>query len=376
MSIRKRKLKSGKIVYVVQEYVGFTTDGKRDRKSITCHSMAEARVEQARLISIKDAKSGRSGRCTFRQYVELWWWPSTSELAASTRDTYEKELRLRLLPAFSHLNIGEITRLSVQHMVDGCKTKRVAQKALGTLKTILNQAVADGLLTTNPASGRFRMPLEGKPRGNTTVITTFEDMKPLLDALRQYREIDDGFCLVLAGLGLLMGLRPEERYGLDWEDLDFINNLCHVQRAYTSVSKREGNHDLKKPKTKLSNRYVPIPVDFAECLRQYANEEKMRGHGPVLLGFNRHRITPATAKGRWDRFCRWAKQNNLAITEVTIENMRHSFATSYLHAGGKVEDLSRMLGHSNISTTYKRYVKPNTEDIRQGVHKFVPHLLD
>ncbi|OUO95393.1 hypothetical protein C2L80_01405 [Rubneribacter badeniensis] len=47
--------------------------------------------------------------------------------------------------------------------------------------------------------------------------------------------------------------------------------------------------------------------------------------------------------------------------------MRHSFATSYLHAGGGVEDLSRILGHSDINTTYRRYVRPNVEDLRRGM---------
>lgn len=47
--------------------------------------------------------------------------------------------------------------------------------------------------------------------------------------------------------------------------------------------------------------------------------------------------------------------------------MRHSFATSYLHAGEGVEDLSRILGHSDINTTYRRYVRPNVEDLRRGM---------
>lgn len=47
--------------------------------------------------------------------------------------------------------------------------------------------------------------------------------------------------------------------------------------------------------------------------------------------------------------------------------MHHSFATSYLHAGGGVEDLSRILGHSDINTTYRRYVRPNVEDLRRGM---------
>ena len=43
--------------------------------------------------------------------------------------------------------------------------------------------------------------------------------------------------------------------------------------------------------------------------------------------------------------------------------MRHSFATSYLHAGGNIEDLSRILGHSDINTTYRRYVRPSVDDL-------------
>ena len=36
MSTSKRRLKDGTTVYDVREYVGFTLDGKRDRKSVTC----------------------------------------------------------------------------------------------------------------------------------------------------------------------------------------------------------------------------------------------------------------------------------------------------------------------------------------------------
>ena len=41
--------------------------------------------------------------------------------------------------------------------------------------------------------------------------------------------------------------------------------------------------------------------------------------------------------------------------------MRHSFATAYLAAGGRIEVLSRILGHSNISTTINRYYRPDVK---------------
>jgi len=44
--------------------------------------------------------------------------------------------------------------------------------------------------------------------------------------------------------------------------------------------------------------------------------------------------------------------------------MRHSFATAYLDAGGRIETLSRILGHANISTTVNRYFRPDVKALR------------
>lgn len=370
MSISKRRLSDGTTVYDVREYVGFTLDGKRDRKSVTCRTLRAAKAEQAKLIAMRDSRRGRSGRCTFSDYVDRWWWPSTASLAASTRDTYEKELRLRLRPSFGNMDMRDITRPMVQRMVDGCGTKRVAEKALGTLRTILNQAMGDGLIQSNPASARYVMPEAGRKRDNGIVIGTYEAMRPLLAALRGYARMDGGFCLALGSLGLLAGLRPEERYGLDWEDVDLQGRTIHVRHAYLSVSPREGGHDLKRPKTELSERIVPMPRTLADILGSMPGPHE----GPVLMGAHGGRVSPPTAKRRWSAFLRWCSETGLDVPHVTIENCRHSYATSYLHSGGQVEDLSRILGHSTIVTTYRRYVRPTAADIVDGVDSVIPDI--
>lgn len=370
MSISKRRLADGTTVYDVREYVGFTLDGRRDRKSVTCRTLRAAKVEQAKLVALRDSRRGRSGRCTFGEYVDRWWWPSTTGLAASTRDTYERELRLRLRPAFDGVDVRDITRPMVQRMVDGCATRKVAEKALGVLGTILRQAMGDGLVQANVAAARYSLPPAGRRRDNGVVVTTFDEMRPLVAALRRYSATDGGFCLCLALLGLLMGLRPEERYGLDWGDVDLAAGVCHVRRAYLMVSPREGGHDLKAPKTALSARDVPIPDDVAEALAALPG-----GHdGPVLVGAGGGRVSPSTARHRWDRFLAWCDSEGADVPHVTVENQRHSFATSYLHAGGRVEDLSRILGHSDIVTTYRRYVRPGYGDAARGVGGVVPRV--
>lgn len=361
MSIIERTLKDGTTVYDVREYVGFTIDGKRDREQTTCRTLNEAKREQARMIAMRDARRNRSGRCTFGQYVDRWYWPSTSSLAPTSRDTYRREIDKRLRPALGNMDIRDIDRPRIQKIVDGCATEDVARKCVGVLKTILNEAKGDGLIPSNPAEARFRMPPKGRKRDNGIVITTFGEMRPLIDAIDAY---GDECIEKIAMTGLHMGLRPEERYGLDCEDICTGLGIVRVRQAYVAASPQEGGRQIKETKTELSARDVPIPRSLAARMERLNPEGSS---GPFITGADGKRISPSTAQKRWRAFLRRCSEEGLGVPHVTIENMRHSFATSFLHAGGNVEDLSRILGHSDINTTYRRYVRPNVDDLRRGM---------
>ena len=345
----------------MREYVGFTLDGHRDRECVTCLTRKDAEREQARMIAMRDARRNRSGRCTFGQYVDRLYWPSTSSLSPTSRDTYRRELEKRLLPELENVDIRDIDRLRLQKIVDGCATEAVARKCIGVAKTILNEAKGDQLITFNPAEARFKMPPKGRKRDNGIVITTFEAMRPLIDAIDAY----GSECIEkIAMTGLHMGLRPEERYGLDLEDVRTDRELVRVQQAYVAASQEEGGRQLKDTKTELSTRDVPMPKSLVPRMERLAPPGSS---GPFITGADGKRISPSTAQKRWKAFLRWCDENGIDVPHVTIENMRHSFATSYLHAGGNIEDLSRILGHSDINTTYRRYVRPNVDDLRRGM---------
>lgn len=361
MSITSRTLKDGSIVYDVREYVGFTLDGERDRECATCRTRKETEREQARMIAMRDARRNRSGRCTFGQYVDRWYWPSTSSLAPTSRDTYRREIDKRLRPALESVDIRDIDRLRIQRIVDNCATEDVARKCVGVLKTILNEAKGDGLIIANPAEARFRLPPKGRKRDNGIVITTFAAMRPLIDAIDDY---GDECIEKIAMTGLHMGLRPEERYGLDCEDIRTEYGLVRVRQAYVSASPQEGGRQLKETKTELSARDIPIPKSMMSRMNRL---NPLESRGPFILGADGKRISPSTAQKRWRAFLRYCDEMGLDVIPVTIENMRHSFATSFLHAGGNIEDLSRILGHSDINTTYRRYVRPNVDDLRRGM---------
>lgn len=368
MGITARKLADGTTVYDVREYVGFTIDGKRDRKSVTCRTKREAEVQQAKFVAMRDAKRNRSGRMTFGDYVEYHWWPAKQGLANSTLDGYDRDLRLRLLPAFSDVDVRDIDRARIQRMVDGCPTWKVARNALDTLRTVLNEAIGDKLIDSNPTRASYSMPPKTKRASDACghVVTRFEGMGPVLAALRAYSEANPAegpSCEKNALCGLLMGMRPGERLGLDWEDFDFARGSVRVHHSYTEASARNGGNQYKETKTDVSMRVLPVPAYAARRLQELRGQDA----GEFITGAGGGRCSPHTMYHRWRHFLRWCGEEGLEVPALTLESMRHSFATSYLHAGGNVEDLSRILGHSDINTTYRRYVRPSIDDLAAGM---------
>ena len=357
MPIRKRATKKG-MRYDVIEVVGTRPDGTPDRKSVTCRSVPEAKVEQARLISIREATKGRSSGITLADYVDHFFMDHVRTLEATSRDTYKRELRLRILPALGSVPLRDVTRRDVQELADSCGTRPVARKCIGLLHKIMQNAVADGVTVSNPVAS-IALPKGGSKRDEGTVLTTFAAMEPVLRAVS---EDGDPSVKAVAHLGFLLGLRPEERYGLDCADVDAANGVLHVRGAFVSASAEEGGNQMKGTKTETSERNLPLMGRLLEVV------EEVRGgreSGALVLGADGRRISPSTMQKRWRRFM----GDHPGLPYVTIENMRHSFATSYLHAGGNVEDLSRILGHSDINTTYRRYVRPSADDLRSGIAK-------
>lgn len=356
MSVREIATSGGKTVYQARRFMGYRPDGKPDQRARNFPTRRAAELYDAQLLAEREAMRGRSGRLTLAAFIDNYYWPVASRrLAATSLDTYEKEIRLRIKPGLGNCDVRDIDRARIQRMVDGIATESVARKCVGVLKTILNEAKGDGLLLANPAEAPIAMPPKGSKRDNGLVLTTFDQIAGLLAIVR---ERGSQSVQRIAYTGLLQGLRPEERYALDWADVDMGTQAITVDSAYVAATSKHGGVQAKPTKTEKSARVVPMHPDFADWAARLEP-----GDGPFILGAGGDRISPSTAQKRWRRFL----AENREAPPVTIENMRHSFATSYLHAGGNVEDLSKILGHSDINTTFRRYVRPSVDDLRRGM---------
>jgi integrase/recombinase XerD len=132
------------------------------------------------------------------------------------------------------------------------------------------------------------------------------------------------------------GMRVTELVSLDMPDLDLASGAVRVL-GKKSVSKE---------------RTIEISEPALEAVRVYLS----RGRDQLLRDpeeralFLNHRGQRLTRQGLWLIIKHYVDQVGIA-EDVTPHTLRHSFAAHKLSQGKSLQDIQRLLGHANISTT-------------------------
>lgn len=353
-----RKLKNGK--WQADVVVGKRWDGKPDRRT-ECHdTRTQARKAEIRLLLMKERGRNRiSGRISFRDFVEEVYWPQKERLRANSRQGYERDIRLRLMPAFGDIDVEQIDRFAIQRMISACPTRKTAQNARGTLSSILSLALEMGMIAVNPAGFRYQYP-EGRQRPEDYEgdwLTTFAEHRRLLEHVAANHPGEDVERIVV--LGLCLGLRKGEIMGADWEDVDLEAAELHVRRTYT---RGKGGAHVTPPKTPKAVRSVTIMPYALERMRAWEP-----GEGPIVAGSAGRRMSPETGQKRVRALVAERYADGEPLPRVTMATLRHSFATACVNGGMEISKLSAIMGHRDVKTTMRYYVRQKSADLHAAV---------
>ena len=159
--------------------------------------------------------------------------------------------------------------------------------------------------------------------------------------------------LMMAGCGL----RCSEACGLDWEHFDWDEGTVAVTRGFHKVG---GKTMFLPPKTVLSGATVSMPEMVRKRMYEISHDSES---GVVLSGAisvmgangGRARRHPGSASEAYRAHYRKMLPD---ATYICIKNLRHSHATILLENGEDIALVSKRLRHSNLATTYRRYIKP------------------
>ena len=147
---------------------------------------------------------------------------------------------------------------------------------------------------------------------------------------------------------LYTGIRLGELLALNWENIDFHTGIMSITKT-TYRTKENGTPKIviDKPKTKNSNRYIPLPKPLLSILKRIkktsSSEYVISTRTSGIVGIRAYQRT-------YERIL-----NKIGIVYKNFHSLRHTFATRAIEMGMDVKTLSEILGHKNPVITLQRY---------------------
>lgn len=290
----------------------------------------------------------------------------------------------------------DIKPIHIQKLYNNMAAKELKhntiKKVANILHSSMSQAVKSDLIVKNLCDADT-MPKAGKKERR---VLSAEEQKLFLEFIHDSKEWERYYPLFVIAFGT--GMRIGELLALQWEDIDFkkrnikvYKNLQYMQDEKT----RECQFVVQAPKTKQSNRTIPMLDKVADAFR---NQRKDQSKAIIMLG------------DRWEQADDLQLQNLIFTTEVgkplsrtsvnrtitsivnainkqgrkdaekekreyepmadfTPHSIRHSFATRCFENGVPAKVVQDFMGHTNLFTTMDIYTHVTEDGKHEEIEK-------
>lgn len=126
-------------------------------------------------------------------------------------------------------------------------------------------------------------------------------------------------------------------------------------------------------------RQVPIMKGTAHLLEQYMSMNSLPGRHssghPLFVSHTGNRFTRPGITHVLNKYCLQAFGPNGLVFPVTPHVLRHSKGMHMLHAEVNIYYIKEFLGHSDLSTTERYYVRADTEMKRKALSKIADNIV-
>lgn len=273
----------------------------------------------------------------------------------STNKGYMSLFNKHIVPYFKHYELNEIRPSDIKRwqgkLLEGIEPKTVKNARI-VLSTILNDAVEDELIAKNPTD---KVKLPKALVKDDIVPFTLTEVKAMLSS-------SDAWMESFLTTAFFTGMRTGELMALKWEDINFVSNKIHVRRSI-----RQGIEGTTK---NGKDRLIDMLPVVASALKKKYRENGLK-YDYIFTSRLGKPYTESNSIIRW----KWKPLlKRCSIDYRKLYNTRHTFATTMLLNGEDVLWVSKTLGHADISTTMKYYVK-YIEDKSQKRAKFLNGFL-
>ena len=302
--------------------VGFTVNGRRVRETVGPNKKIAQKVLSLRMTQVLENRyfppNRQVGRMPFNEFVQMYLERVVS-LMKSIRT--ERNRVKRWVKDLGMRPIGQITRAEIEswrrEKMSRCKPATI-NRDLSRLRHMLNIAVEWELLEKSPMQG-IKFLRENNAR---TRYLSVDECHRLIDSCMAPH------IRAIVTVALHTGMRLGEILNLRWQDLDFSSGFILVRDSKNGQA-----------------RQVPMDSMISTVLRSWPRlSDQDIVFTSVMTG---GRIVDIRAG--FLNSCKRA-----GITGLHFHDLRHTFASQFVMAGGDIYILKEILGHKSI-TNSQRY---------------------
>jgi len=337
----------------------FKGDPIRFSKTVHCKSDTQADKELAKFYAECEAgEHGQSQSITLAAFADKWMKEyAEKNLKKATISMYRGTIKRYIKDSIGVNQLSKVKVLHVQQWLNYLQDeKKISQKTIRNsfflLNNIFHYAMKWSYVKSNPcelATLQARNRKEADYYTNDEVIALLEKLSTLPK--------DKLYLRIGITLTLFTGMRKGELMGLSWDDIDFDDNTLSINktRQYTS----DFGSYTDTPKTKTSVRKVSFPQECATLLKdlqllQMKQRLKLgnKWEGADFIFLNDFGA-PMCANGFSKLFKAFLEGSGLRV--ITFHQLRHTHASLLRYLNVDEMQISRRLGHSDLSTTRNIY---------------------
>jgi len=334
--------------WVYYAYIPTLSGKKKKYQSKAFRTKKEAvKAENDHIINFNDSID--VGELTFKELYSAYYENQKDKVKKTTLKTYRDRMRyMKMLDNIKVKDLSatyyELWRKEINKLDVATSYKNDIQKFI---KIVLNWATryyGYSFARFYSRITRFTNPNEIKKEMDFFTLDEFKKFISLEEDLK-FRCLYETlyYC----------GLRRSEARGLTWNDIDFARKTLRVNKNCVSVgSESSWNYEITTPKTKSSNRIIPLPdVLYNDLLKLFNEEQQLKIFKKDWFVFGRNLpVKESQMRCRKNSLCRRA-----GLRQIRIHDFRHSCASLLINNGANITLVAKYLGHSKIDETLNTY---------------------
>jgi len=357
--------RNGKWSYRVS--TGKSPEGKRTSKTFSgFSSQRKAMLHMAKTEVAIAEGTFFTQQIKFSEVVQRWQRNNEIRIRKSTRNKYNTNLKVHLIPWFGERNISEIKPTDIEdyyyykifesHKTLSPNTIRDQHKML---KVIFKEAMKMKILESNPLD-IVTPPRPNKPRVN---YWDEEESKSFLDLAKTER------LYPVFLIALTTGMRKAEILGLRWRDIDIKSKTISVRQTLNRAGEvEEAKSSSSYRSINVSNKVIDELLSWKQRQdreREHYNEE-YREPNLVITSLKGTPYSDSNVNRVWFRLL-----EKSGLPKIRFHDLRHTHATLLLKEGIHPKIVSERLGHSKISVTLDIY-----SHIIKGIQEVAAEAID